>query len=874
MRESRPRLDLMSPEKRAFICAELCNYLAAAGRFERLDSLLTDIDFLAQRCRYDGVDGVLRDLENARTARPHPWPDDAPQTQFTRFLARSSHLLRRQPALIWQEALNCAEPAVADAAEAHRELMPAEPRLRRGSPPVADHHTGQIVSLAFWGSDLLVSTTGLEVWAWDVAGARVRARFDTPPAPAKSLSVSPDRRHLAAGYGSPDPSPHLSGVRVWTRDGAVRATHELQDWVYTVRWRSADQLLAGGGMPQGSEANGTIWRIDLTQRSSEPVDHWLADRPVVLTWDPEPGDAGQMMALSMDGFVLHLSPDYRPITQQEAVELSLRLMEDGDYAAHDERMLARRPVVLHLAAPATDTAGFLRAADAFRHANRICLLGHRPVPPEMAAWHSAVADGVYLLDLADGEHLHSGFHRQLLDAGFRALCLAVSPVDEQFAYGAGHGRAYVGTMNETRVIHQGDAPVTAVCFDDAAHLVAVGDAASGVSVYDVRSGEPRMRTRRPAPVVAAIVDPDVDLVLFADRVEVGATTVALPEGMTGIAVARCARLAVVLCHAAEAPADEADWLVIVDLRTPAVLVPVPVTVPHRDRAADAAAPGFRQVGVTVEPDGCRVHLASAEGVTSCLLLAPETHTGFALPAEVRDRERSMTALRIGQREPDLACTLLAVLPEGVLAAYVDNRAFPIVTGELHMWTPEHSEVIRCDSAVSALRASSDLMVVGTEHGEAIALRLDDAVWHRLSTVHHQVTVTSVALAEDLACSASQDGLIQVWRVRDGANVLTTSLDAEPLSICLNGSSLSVVDTVGRTHRWHIENLTLAQPAPPQPSTVEELHLQAAGCIARAVAMASTGKVRQAVRLLDELPELPRRPVVKKYWTRLLRRGRL
>ncbi|MEU6375137.1 hypothetical protein [Streptomyces sp. NPDC046909] len=864
----------MSPEKRAYICAELCNHLAAAGRFERLDSLLTDLDFLTQRCRYDGVDGVLRDLENARTARPRPWPDDAPQAQFARFLARSSHLLRRQPGLLWQEALNSAEPAVADAAEAHRELMPTEPRLRRATPPVADHHTGQIVSLAFWGTDLLVSTTGLEVWAWDVAGARVRARFDTPPAPAKSLSVSPDQRHLAAGYGSPEPSPYLSGVRVWTRDGAVRATHELQDWVYTVRWSSADQLVAGGGMPQGSEALGTIWRIDLTQQSSEPVDHWLADRPVVLTWDPEPGDADQMMALTMDGFVLHLSPDYRPITQREAVDLGFRLMEEGDYIAHDARMLARRPVVLHLAAPATDTAGFLRAADAFRHANRICLLGHRPVPPEIMAWHSSVADGVYLLDLADGEHLHSGFHQQLMDAGYRALCIAASPVDESFAYGAGHGRAYVGTMAETRVIHRGGAPVTAVCFDDTAHLVAVGDAASGVTVYDVHSGEERMRTRRPARAIAALAGPDVDLVLFADHVEVGAKAVPLPEGTTGIDIARCAQLAVVLYRDPEAPAPTSHWLMVVDLRTQTALVPVPVKVAHRGRAADAEAPVFRQVEMALEPDGCRVYLASPEGVASCLLLAPEAATSLVLPAEVRERERSMTAYRVGQRDPDLACTLLAARPGGVLAAYADNKAFPIVTGELHMWTPEHTEVIRCDSAVTALRATPDFVVVGTEHGEAIALRRDAGTWHRLATVHHPVTVTSVSVTGDLACSASQDGLIMVWRIHDGASVLTTSLDTEPLSLSLNGPSLSVVDTVGRTHRWHIENLPLTSPAPPQPSTTEQLHLQAAECIGQALAVASTGKKRQAVRLLDTLPDLPRRSTVKKYWTRLLRRGRL
>lgn len=872
MRERRPRLDLLPPEKRAYICAELCNHLVAAGRFERLDTLLADLDFLAQRCLYDGVDGILRDIETARSARPRPWEDDAPPAQFARFLSRSSHLLRREAGLIWQEVLNSDEPAVVRAAEDNPELLPAEPRLRRATPTVADHHTGQVVSLAFWGSDLLVSTTGLEVWAWDHASGRVRARFDTPPAPAKSLAVSPDHRYVAAGFGSPEPSPHISGVRVWTRDGGVRATHELEDWVYAVRWRSPAELVAGGGMPQGAEASGTIWRIDLEQQTSEPVDHWLADRPVVLTWDPVPGDPDQLMALTMDGFVLHLRPEYRPISHQEAVELSFQLMEEGDYAAHDTRMLARRPVVLQLAAPTTDTAGFLRAADAFRHANRVCLLGERPVPPEMMAFRSAVADGVYLLDLAGREHLHSGFHRQLLEMGFRALCIAASPVDERFAYGAGHGRAYVGTMAEARVIHQGDAPVTALCFDDSAELLAVGDAASGVTIYDVKSGEVRMRTRRPPRAVAACVKPDLDLVLFPDRVEVGGRAVPLPEGMGGVDVARCDELAVVLCHRQDAPEPEASCLVVVDLRTPAATLSVPVTAPELPRAADALVYPFRHVELTLDVDGCHVHLGSPKGVSSRLLLSPDDYTTFDLPPEAQERERNMTAYRMGQQGPDLACGLFAAVPGGgVLGAYADNKAFPTVTGELHLWTPEYAEVMRFDSVISALQVTAELVVVGTDHGEAIALQRDDGAWRRLATVIHPVTVTSVAAAEYLACSASQDGLIMVWRVHDGSRILMTSLDAEPMHISLNGTDLSVIDTVGRKHLWHIENITVTQSAPPAPAIADEVHLRAAAIIAQAVDMAVRGKVRRAIRLLDDLPDVAQRAKVERFWARLLRR---
>jgi hypothetical protein len=251
-------------------------------------------------------------------------------------------------------------------------------------------------------------------------------------------------------------------------------------------------------------------------------------------------------------------------------------------------------------------------------------------------------------------------------------------------------------------------------------------------------------------------------------------------------------------------------------------------------------------------------------------MSPDTYSTFMLPTEAQKRDRNMTAYRMGQQEPDLGCGLLATVPGGVLSAYADNKAFPAVTGELHVWTPGHAEVMRFGSVISALRATPDLVVVGTEHGEAVALQRDDGTWRQLATVIHPVTVTSVAVAQDLACSASQDGLIVVWRVRDGSRVLITSLDAEPLHISLNGTHLSVVDTVGRKHLWHIDNLPIEQPAPPTPPTADEVHLRAAACLAHSVDVAEKGKVRRAIRLLDGLPDLPQRADIKTYWTGLLR----
>ncbi len=170
--------------------------------------------------------------------------------------------------------------------------------------------------MAFWGEEryLAVSTTEREVWVWDCLTAQVRTQCDPPPSPAKSLAVSPSGDYLAAGYGSALPTPLQAGALAWSPDGSVAWTRALDEWVYTVRWRSETEIIAGGGLPSGSEAIGILWKIDVVAARSAELGNWLADRPLLLSWDPVGGDAEQVMALAHDGFVLHLRPGYVAIS--------------------------------------------------------------------------------------------------------------------------------------------------------------------------------------------------------------------------------------------------------------------------------------------------------------------------------------------------------------------------------------------------------------------------------------------------------------------------------------------------------------------------------------------------------------------------------
>lgn len=805
MTERRPRLDQLSPEKRAYICAELIRHLVDAEQFDRVDALLGNLEFLAQRCRYDGVDGVVRDFELVRASHPRPWDDDAKQAQLGRFIARTSHLLRLEPLLVLQEAGNSGWPEVVRAAQA-LDNGNERPWLRRLTQHPDDHHRGQVVSLAFWNGELAVSTTGLEVWVWDCATGKVRLRCDAPPSPAKSLAPSPDGTALAAACGSSDPTPFAAGLHVWARDGGVRTNRSLSDWAYTVRWRTNDEIIGGGGLPLGSEAIGKIWRFNVADETCEELGNWLADRPVVLTWDPVPGDPEQLMALTMDGVVLYLAPGYTPISPEEAADLSLQLMSDGDYQAHDRRMAARRPILAEVAAPTTDKDGYLCTAATFQHAHGICVLGEPPVPPEFVAYHTPEADGIHVVDLDNMRYGHIEFYQSAREAGFRALCIAASPVDERMVIGAAHGAAYLmAPERRPQVVHQGSAAVTAVCFDPSGKLVAVGDAAGQIALHDLERGTVVFRTERPPTAIGALLDPDVTAVLFEDRLEIDGDVVSWPGKLSPVDLARCEDTVAVLCHK-DAKAGRSVRLVLISLSARKVVSVLKIDPLDREQPVDETHPAhpFRRVELTREAHGIRVHLGSAEGVTERLLAQPDRYVLRALPKEVTDRERSMSVLRIGLDEPDLACGLFAAGSFGLLCAYSDNLAHPNIAGELHGWNPEHAEVAKFASAITALHSAGNVVVVGTEHGEVVALRHDNGAWHRLGTVTHPVEVAAVAAIEDLGCSVSRDGLVLVWRLDNGLRVLMTSIDADPLHVALTRTQLSVVDRAGRVHAWEIK----------------------------------------------------------------------
>ena len=311
------------------------SHLIQAQTRSDLVAVMTDLTFIAAKCTAGLVDDLLRDFEASRAALDAEWDEATVIAHFSRFVRYTAHLLRASPQLCYQEAYNSAQWHISQAAInlLRSAGFPTVPWLRKTAGTARQHHSGQVISMAFWGDDryLAVSTAEREVWVWDTIQGALWYRCETPPSAAKSLAVSPDGKLLAAGFGAADPSPFAAGVVVWARNGNVQRSYPLEDWVYTVRWRSSDELLIGAGLPTGSEAVGRLFRATVTGATCDEIGRCLADRPIVLTWDPLPAQPDQIMTLSMDGVVCHLTPDYIPPTPDELSEISHQLMADGDY---------------------------------------------------------------------------------------------------------------------------------------------------------------------------------------------------------------------------------------------------------------------------------------------------------------------------------------------------------------------------------------------------------------------------------------------------------------------------------------------------------------------------------------------------------------
>jgi WD40 repeat protein len=910
------RLNQLSPEARSYAYVGLCKNLIAARQFERLDVLLTNLEFLAARVDFGGPSAAIRDYRAARIAQAEEWAEDGGPAQFLRFLDRRSQFLRSAPDLIFQEAFNSDEARVQTSAANLRKAgrFSTGPWLRKLTGAAEDQHSGQAISMAFWGDEryLTVSTSEREVWVWDCLTGRVRTRCDAPPSPAKSLAVSPAGDHLAAGYGSALPTPLQAGVLAWDPDGGVAWNQALDEWVYAVRWRSETEILAGGGLPSGSEAVGTLWKIDVAAARSTELGNWLADRPVLLTWDPVAGDAEQVMALAQDGFVLHLRPEYVAISPEEAQELSLKLLADGDYDAHDTRMLERRPVVSRICAPTADQDGYLCTAVTNGAMNRIYVLGEEPVPPEMLMFHTPVPDGIYMFNPDDGQLSRSTFSEEAVTAGFRALCIAASPAGDMLAMGTAHGVAYLFPLSDPDLaaapepVHEGTAPVTAICFSGSGRRLAVGDAVSQIAVYDLPDGEPVMHTRRGESVVAAQVDDDRQVVLFADRLEVSShnatpidVTLTWNDGMRAVDLARCGDLAVILCVRTnldrESPDQEAEAeqaLKVVDLRAPRVLVeaPVPLTsaIFAGGERGTSAGRAFHRIALLVDNGQCLVYLGSVYGVVEFSFLVHDRYRIFALSEEETKRDREIRVIPIGSDEPDLACRIFTGPTHNgsLLSGYADNAAHPRVSGELHCWdtrTTKHSEVMRFASEITAIEATDGAVLLGTEQGDVVSL-MHDGEWHRLAQLEHPAAISCVAFDESrqMACSVSRDGLVLLWDLFDGTRKLSTSMDVDPVhaAFTLKAKRLSIVDRSGQLHSWKLENRSgLGGTNPPRQNAgsttasnkmaLIEACLRAAEQVGRSVDAIAHGDPATAAALLSDLPDGPGGAEIQRYWQTVL-----
>jgi hypothetical protein len=606
----------------------------------------------------------------------------------------------------------------------------------------------------------------------------------------------------------------------------MHRTYTLADWAYAVRWRDDDELIVGAGMPSGSEAQGTLWRLRVSTGTRDEIGYALADRPFVFTWDPRPDEPGHIMALSMDGFVCHVTPDYVPLTRDQVFEVEKQVWEDQSYAARDAKMAKLRPNVARICAPCVGTYGFHEAV-CVSGRNEIAVLGEPPVPAEFLIFHDSNADGLYRVDFDAQNSSKLPFPQQAREAGFRAICLGAAP-DGIVALGANNGEVLAfprpdptESSGMIRAIHRGRDAVTALAHSASGNLVAIGDAAGQVTVCDTHDQRVVFTTDRAEPAIAAAVDaPSSALVLFEDRLERIPTdgsaereAVALPEDVQPLDFSHVNGRAFVLCAKAKSKKSreyDAREIAIVDMRAKRLekRVPIPSSLGNKSSTPATSRKlrrDFERIGVHTDDV---VVLGSPEGLM-------QNGVALTLPAEELKRERFISVTRMGSELPEISCGLFSIVPgsRAVVCAYADNAAHPNVSGELRVWdlsTARFSKMQPLTSAVTALAsASTDLIVAGTEHGEVSSWRYAEDGWDPLAIRMHPVAIVALACDSDsgLVCSVSRDGLLFVWNGRDGSIILRASVDDEPVAVGFVGErrSLCVVGRSGDLHTWVIES---------------------------------------------------------------------
>jgi WD40 repeat protein len=794
------------------------------GQCDLADRLLTNWDFLAAKAMARMIDGVLRDyqlLERAQTG------DGSPLTHaFSRFIAHQAHFLREAPAMLLQQAINSEEEALSGRAkEAFLSPRWMRPWLRKTTGQVRPQHSGQVISLAFWhgAEELVCATTSREVWVWDLSRAKLDRRCEAPPSAAKSISISPNGSYLAAAFGAAEPTPLDAGVIVWDARGASHRCFALgDDWGYHVRWIDDDKLIVGAGLPHGSEANGSLWRLGLAESRSEEIERSLSDRPIVFSWHH--GD--DVMTLDLAGRVCRIRPAFTPISQDEIEQIPVPVGADGlDWkawpASVDAFVEARRPTVGKISAPASGTFGFSAAVSRLDEA-KICLIGAPAVPPEMFAWHTPAPDGVYMYDAKDDSGGVFRFSPDALEAGLRALCVGASPDGTSMAVGFNDGNVAIlpsGPSNLPRTfVARQPFPVTAVALSDDPRLLALGGDRGQVLVLDLVHGTTLFSAgsdRRPYAV--RIVGERVlrveasRLVLSRLNTSDACTAIELPRGTVGLEVDMADdRCAIVIATTGEsAPDFEVQW---VDLAKGCL----------GDRWS---VPSERVMPLAVGESSVKVprlRLRSTGGETSLLLGSDQSFSEFtqrgkrkghrfAADPMHKGSERQISVMRMGLQPRSLE--VFEPAPDGrfTFAGYADNEDHPRVSGFVIAWnheTGESTPELRLPARVAALAVSAnDVVVVGSDDGRASVWRWLGS-WHSLSEQQHRAEIVAVAIArhEPLACSVSRDGHIRVWSYAESAiSNFHTFIDVEPAAVGFfdDGRALAIVDRSGEVHTWEI-----------------------------------------------------------------------
>ena len=901
MIELQNRLDRMSTHIRLYIFGQLCNHLIESRQYQRLEQVLTNLVFIEAKCHAGMINDILADYDRIRIIFDDKWNDESKLASFSQFLSHSSHLLRLAPEAFYQEAFNSNQADVHTSAidiQQEREI-PSQPWLRKISSVIGQHHSGEVISMAFWGDDryLVVSTTELEVWIWDIDRRQLWRRCETPPSPAKSLAVSPNGEFLAAGYGSDVPTPLISGVRIWLKNGSTYHSLETTDWVYTVRWRNDNDIIIGAGLPHGSEAIGTLWKVSLRARTLEEIGNWLADRPMVLTWEPVPDKTDELMALSMDGIVYHLTSDYSPITAQEATELSLQLMSDQDYDAHDARLARRRPIAYRLCAPCVGTMGYYGAAQAVS-LNQLFVLGEPAVPPELLAWHVSSPDGIYFFDFRQETSSRIKFSEDALAAGFKAICLAAMPSEHSVVIGTSIGKALKFSFEQNRtapeVIHDGRFPVTALCLSPSGKVMAVGDAGGQVMVYELQKKELLFQVEQRDRAIVAKVNDSVTFVLYPDKLHIEtentheSENIIFNESLFALDFARYEDLVLVLCRSKMEHASNNRYIHVIDLAERTIILTLPVSealpTAHSGKQSDKAYGSYEHIDIYADISDVSILLGCPQGLYRYPFLIFEGGKEYLLPESALKRERNITMMRMGNDLPDISFGHFAIALNrcAVIGSYADNAAHPNISGELRFWdllNGEYSELQFFSSFITCLDSTSDgATVVGTEHGEASSWHFDGR-WHRRATVKHPVTIVSVTCSEreQLGCSVSRDGLLMIWPLDDGTPILRTFVDVEPLCVRFlqEGRQLCLIDSSGGVHLWKIEEFDqLPHSRHFQPvgrageslSAVIRMCLDAAAQLNKVDELIKTSHLDSARSLLRNLPQIPNVKDVQRFWT--------